>query len=141
MIIKKDIVTLDKVKKLKNGAIINRFSHIVKGSFIGADVMIGSFNYIAGVVGDRCRIQNYVSVWKGVIIDEDCFIGPNVAFTNSKYPMTSRQIDVTRIHKGCIVGANSTILPVEINKCAMIGAGSLIIGNVPKLVTIKGVWK
>ena len=37
-------------------------------------------------IGNRCKIQNSVSVYSGVTIEDDVFVGPNVAFTNDKVP-------------------------------------------------------
>ena len=38
------------------------------------------------VIGDNCKIQNNVSIYKGVTIESDVFIGPSVTFTNDLYP-------------------------------------------------------
>lgn len=101
---------------------------------IGSNVNIGQGCYIAGMIGDNCRIGNNVSVWSGVIIEKNVFIAPNVCFTNVKNPRATRKQEYveTRIEEGVTIGANSTILcGITIGKGAMIGAGSVVTKDVP----------
>ncbi|WP_322798917.1 DapH/DapD/GlmU-related protein, partial [Thermoflexus sp.] len=54
----------------------------------GANCIIGKGVYIdtGVVIGDNVKIQNYASVYRGVMIEEGVFIGPHVCFTNDLLP-------------------------------------------------------
>ena len=70
--------------------------------------------------------QNNVSIYNGVVLGDDVFIGPSVVFTNDKYPdvkiWDENLILKTLINDGVSIGANSTILPgIEIGKNTLIG--------------------
>ena len=41
---------------------------------------------IGAQIGNNVKIQNFVSVYKGVTIEDDVFIGPSATFTNDLYP-------------------------------------------------------
>ncbi len=110
--------------------------HIRENVIIGENCVISKSVYLdAGVsIGNRVKIQNAVSVYKGILLEDDVYIGPNATFTNDMYPRAvSRdwQVIPTILRKGCSIGANATILcGVEINKYAMIAAGSVVTENV-----------
>lgn len=112
------------------------FSHIVRGAKVGKDCNIGENVYIESqvILGDRVTIKNGVQIWNGITIEDDVFIGPNVTFTNDKYPR-SRNSDFhllkTQVMKGASIGANSTLLPgITIGSYAIIGAGSVVTKSV-----------
>ena len=94
-------------------------------------------------IGNNVKIQNLVSIYHGVHVEDGVFIGPHVCFTNDNNP---RAIDAsgklkgnddwvvspTYVKKGASIGANSTILPgITIGKYALIGAGSVVTKDVP----------
>jgi acetyltransferase-like isoleucine patch superfamily enzyme len=74
-------------------------------------------------------------LWDGITIEDDAFIGPNVTFTNDKYPRSKQYPEAfqrTIIKKGASIGAASVILGgVTIGEKAMIGAGSVVTKNIP----------
>jgi len=103
---------------------------------IGRNCRIESFVYIEeGVtVGDNCKIKPHVYIPTGVIIEDQVFLGPNVTFTNDKYPHVKGDWKLlkTIVGSGASVGAHSVILPgVRIGRSAMVGAGSVVISDVP----------
>lgn len=103
---------------------------------IGKNCKIDSFVYVEEgvVIGDRCKIRPFVFIPTGVVIEDDVFVGPNVTFTNDKYPEVSGewQLLKTWVKKGASIGANSTILPgVTIGIGALVGAGSVVTNDVP----------
>ena len=55
---------------------------------IGKNSKIDSYVYIEEdvVIGDNCKIRPFVFIPTGVIIEDNVFIGPNVTFTNDRYP-------------------------------------------------------
>jgi UDP-2-acetamido-3-amino-2,3-dideoxy-glucuronate N-acetyltransferase len=129
---------------LESGARIWHFCHVMSGARIGKDAMLGQGCFVAaGVsIGDRSRLQNHVSVFEGVEIDEDVFIGPSVVFTNVERPRAflKQEYGRTLVRRGATIGANATILPgVEIGEYAFVGAGALVRENVPKHALVVGV--
>ncbi|MHC1569761.1 MAG: acyltransferase [Candidatus Syntropharchaeales archaeon] len=121
------------------------FVHVREGSRIGANCIIGKSTYIDKdvVIGNRVKIQNFVSVYKGVVIEDEVFIGPSVTFTNDLYPRTSTWSDdrliSTVVKQGASIGANSTVIcGVTIGEYAMIGAGSVVTKDVPPFALAYG---
>jgi len=55
---------------------------------IGRNCKIDAFVYVEEgvVIGDYCKIRPFVFIPTGVTIEDDVFVGPNVSFTNDKYP-------------------------------------------------------
>ena len=110
---------------------------------IGKNCKIEPFVYIEGgvVIGDNCKIKPFVFIPTGVTIERDVFIGPNVAFTNDKYPRVRGDWKLlqTRVKRGASIGANSVILPgVTIGEKALVGAGSVITSDVPDNAVLAG---
>ncbi|MBN2350560.1 MAG: N-acetyltransferase [Bacteroidales bacterium] len=113
-----------------------QFTVILEGAEIGNDCNINSHCFIENKVkiGNRVTVKCGNYLWDGIYIEDDVFIGPNVTFTNDKYPRSKQEFQVysTRILKGATIGAASTILGgVQIGQYAMIGAGSLVTKNIP----------
>jgi acetyltransferase-like isoleucine patch superfamily enzyme len=124
-------------EKIGEGTKIWQFCVVLPEAQIGKDCNICSHVFIENdvVVGDRVTIKCGVQLWDGITIEDDAFIGPNVTFTNDRYPPSDnfpQKIERTKVGKGASIGANATILPgVEIGSGAMIGAGSVVTRNVP----------
>lgn len=120
------------------------FTHVLEGATIGSDCNICEQVFIESgvVIGDRVTIKNGVQIWEGVQVEDDVFIGPNVTFSNDKYPKSrnsSFQILTTILRKGCSIGANATILPgITIGKKAVVGAGAVVTRSVADGVTVLG---
>jgi UDP-2-acetamido-3-amino-2,3-dideoxy-glucuronate N-acetyltransferase len=120
-------------------------AQIRQGAKIGDCCIIGKGVYIdSGVqVGNNVKIQNYVSIYHGVTIADGVFIGPHVCFTNDIYPRAINpdgslksdddwQISKTLVQYGAAIGANTTIrCGLTIGSWAMIGAGSVVTGDIP----------
>ena len=110
---------------------------------IGKNCKIDAFVYVEEgvVIGDYCKIRPFVFIPTGVTIEDDVFVGPNVSFTNDKYPRVKGEWKLlrTRIKKGASIGANSVILPgVTVGEDALVGAGSVVTKNVPSGVIVAG---
>lgn len=120
------------------------FVHILPGATIGADCNICDFVFIENdvIIGDRVTIKSGVQLWDGVRLDDDVFIGPNVTFTNDKFPRSKqypKQYPTINVKKGASIGANATILPnIVIGEKAMIGAGSVVTKDVPSNAVVVG---
>ena len=122
------------------------------GCTIGAETKIGSFVEIqkGAFIGARCKISSHSFVCEGVTIEDSVFIGHGVMFTNDAHPRAVNkdgslqdshdwQVIETRVKKHASIGSGATILPgVTIGERAMIGAGSVVIKDVPDNVTVVG---
>jgi UDP-2-acetamido-3-amino-2,3-dideoxy-glucuronate N-acetyltransferase len=110
---------------------------------VGKNCKIDAFVYAEeGVtVGDNCKIRPFVFIPTGVTIEDNVFVGPNVTFTNDKYPKVRGEWNLlrTRIKKGASIGAGAVILPgVTIGESAIIGAGSVVTKDVASNTVVAG---
>jgi acetyltransferase-like isoleucine patch superfamily enzyme len=111
---------------------------------IGNDCIIGKGVYVgAGVkIGSGVKIQNFATVYQGVTVEDDVFIGPHVVFTNDMYPRAFSgewEIIPTLVRRGASIGANSTIIcGITIGTYSMIGAGSVVTRDVPPQALVLG---
>src|SRR5262245_42240186 len=115
------------------------------GSRIGRHCNIRQYVVISPQVsiGDNVKIQNNVSVYTGVQLEDDVFCGPSMVFTNVTNPRShvSRKDEyrVTLVKKGASIGANSTIVCGHtIGVYAFIGAGAVVTRDVPDYAMILG---
>jgi UDP-2-acetamido-3-amino-2,3-dideoxy-glucuronate N-acetyltransferase len=114
-----------------------QFSIILKNAKIGKNCNISSHTFIENdvLIGDNVTVKCGVYLWDGIKIENRAFIGPNVTFTNDKYPRSKQypqKFQTILIKAGASIGANATILGgVYIGEKAMIGAGSVVTKNVP----------
>ncbi len=121
------------------------FTHLMPTCRVGQRCNIGQNVFIDNntVIGDGVKIQNNVSVYNGVIIEDDVFLGPSMVFTNVINPRShierKNEFRKTLVRKGATIGANATILcGIEIGKYAMIGAGAVVVKNVPPYAIVTG---
>lgn len=129
------------IARVHKTARVWHFCHIDDSAIIGKACSIGQGCYVAGVIGDGCRLQNHVSIWKGVTLGKDVFVGPGATFTNVKLPRaeTKQAFLETKVADGATIGANATILPgITIGKKAIVGAGAVVTKNVPDFAMVYG---
>jgi acetyltransferase-like isoleucine patch superfamily enzyme len=111
---------------------------------IGDDVSVGTLSVIEHHVeiGHRVRIHSQVFIPEYSILEEACWIGPNVVLTNAKFPMSpdaKKNLRGPVIRRRAKVGANVTILPgVVIGEDALVGAGSVVSRDVPAGAVVVG---
>ena len=110
---------------------------------IGKNCKIHAFVYVEEgvVIGDNCKIRPFVFIPTGVTIENNVLIGPNVTFTNDKYPKVEGEwiLLKTKVKSGASLGANCVILPgVTVGKEALVGAGSVVTKNVPDRAIVAG---
>jgi len=126
------------------GSRVWQFAIVLPGARIGAEVNICSHCFIENdvVVGDRVTVKSGVQLWDGISIEDDAFIGPNVTFTNDRYPRSKvydQPFDRTVVKKGASIGGGAVILPgVTIGEGAMVGAGAVVTRSVPPNTTVVG---
>jgi acetyltransferase-like isoleucine patch superfamily enzyme len=113
-------------------------------NIIGDDVSIGSGSVVEHHVriGSGVRLHSNVFVPEFSVLEDNCWIGPNVVVTNAKYPQSPRCRDElvgAHIESGAKIGANVTLLPgVRIGRDALIGAGSVVTKDVPPGAVVVG---
>ena len=142
---------VDKTARIGSGTTIWHFSQIMHDAVLGKDCVIGNGVFIDRkvVIGNNVKIMNKALIYRGVRIEDDCFIGPAACFINDKNPRSCKTRDITSpewtIGKGASIGAGSLILcDVNVGKYALVGAGAvvtkdvedhgLVIGNPARLV-------
>ena len=130
---------------LAPGVRIWHFCHVMDGARIGAGSQLGHGCFVGrGVrIGARVRIQNHVSLFEGVELEDDVFVGPSAAFTNVKNPRAhvSRRAEFrgTLVRRGATIGANATILPgLELGEYCFVGAGAVVTHDVPAYALVVG---
>ena len=94
-------------------------------------------------MGARCRIQSHTSVWAGVTLEEDVFVGPSVVFTNVKRPraafVRAPDWDETHVGRGATLGAGCVLVaPIRVGELAMVGAGAVVTRDVPAHAIVVG---
>jgi acetyltransferase-like isoleucine patch superfamily enzyme len=116
------------------------------GSKVGAFVEIQK----GATIGKNCKISSHTFVCEGVHIQDNCFIGHGVMFTNDLFPRAtnadgSSQTDAdwklveTFIEQGVSIGSNATIIcGVTIGEHALIGAGAVVTRDVPPYSIVVG---
>lgn len=120
------------------------FAHVLPKAQIGSDCNVCDHVFIENdvTVGDRVTIKCGVQLWDGVDVEDDVFIGPNVTFTNDRFPRSKQYPEKflrTRIRRGASLGANATILPgLTVGPKAMVGAGAVVTKDVPANAIVKG---
>jgi UDP-2-acetamido-3-amino-2,3-dideoxy-glucuronate N-acetyltransferase len=129
-----------------NQAQIRERARIGSGCIIGKNVYV-DFDV---VIGDRVKVQNNVSLFHGVTVEDGVFVGPHVCFTNDRVPRAVNvdgsakadddwEVSPILVRRGAALGANSTILPgVTIGPWAMIGAGSVVTRDVAAYELVAG---
>jgi len=111
---------------------------------IGNNVSIGTLSVVEHHVsiGDGVRIHSQVFIPEFSVLEEECWVGPNVVITNAKYPQSpdaKKELKGALIRRNAIVGANATLLPgVIIGEYALIGAGSLVTKDVARNAVVAG---
>ena len=126
------------------GSRVWQFVVILANARIGRDCNICSHCLIESdvIIGDRVTVKSGVQIWNGLRIANDVFIGPNVSFSNDKFPKSgNRDFDCmeTVVDEGASIGAGATILPgIHIGANAVVGAGAVVTKNVPAGATVVG---
>jgi acetyltransferase-like isoleucine patch superfamily enzyme len=111
---------------------------------IGDDVSVGTLSVIEHHVriGNAVRIHSQVFIPEYSVLEDEAWLGPNVVLTNAKYPQfpgVKENLKGPIIRKRAKIGANSTILPgVTIGENALVGAGSVVVHDVPDGAVVAG---
>jgi acetyltransferase-like isoleucine patch superfamily enzyme len=131
-------------KKIGDGTRIWAFCNVLEGASIGRDCNICDRCFIENEVeiGDRVTVKCGVSLYDGLKLEDDVFVGPDVSFANDPRPRSRARpasYPPTRIRRGASLGAGAVILPgVTIGRYAMVGAASLVTRDVPDHALVYG---
>ena len=111
---------------------------------IGDNVSLGSHTIVEHhvTIGNNVRLHSNVFVPEFSVLEDDCWLGPNVVLTNARYPRSKNvktQLRGVTIKRGAKIGANATLLPgVVIGKDALVGAGAVVTRDVPAGAVVVG---
>lgn len=138
---------IDDEVDIGEGTKIWHFCHIQSGARIGKNCSFGQNVNISNNVkiGNGVKVQNNVSIYEGVELEDYVFCGPSCVFTNdltprAKYPKGNANYKQTIVEKGATIGANATVVcGHKIGKWALIGAGAVVVSNVPAYALMLGV--
>lgn len=147
----------DTLKKIAPDVILGKDVKIydfvnLYGCRIGDFSKIGTFVEIqkGSTIGKNCKISSHTFICEGVTIEDDVFVGHSVTFINDKYPRATNgdgglQTEAdwtcvpTKVGKGVSIGSGSTLLcGITVGPNAIIGAGSVVVHDVPENVIVAG---
>ena len=131
-------------KKIGSNTSVWQHTVILSNASIGENCNINCHCFIENdvLIGDNVTIKSGVYLWDGIEIGNNVFVGPNVTFTNDKYPKSKIYPDgfqKTKINDFASIGAGSIILGgIEVGQYALIAAGALVTNNVPDHAIVLG---
>ncbi len=123
---------VEQTARIGDGTKVWHFVHVREDAEIGRECVLGYSVYVGkGVkIGNRVKLENRATLYQGVKIEDDVFVGPHVTFTNDLYPRshsTDWKIVPTLVKKGASIGAGTVVIcGLTIGEYAMIGAGSIV---------------
>ncbi len=122
------------------------------GCRIGDNTQIGTFVEIQknAIVGKYCKISSHTFICEGCTIENGVFVGHGVMFINDRYPratidgqlQSEKDWRVVPIHieQGASIGSGAVIMcGVKVGKNAMVGAGAVVVHDVPDNAVVAGV--
>jgi UDP-2-acetamido-3-amino-2,3-dideoxy-glucuronate N-acetyltransferase len=122
------------------------------GCKVGDGSRIGAFVEIqkGAVIGQRCKISSHTFVCEGVTIEDECFIGHGVMFTNDRFPRATNPdgsaqsdadwaLELTHVKRRASIGSGATIVcGITIGEGALIAAGAVVTRDVPDFAVVAG---
>jgi len=128
-----------------DGTRVWHWVHICAGARIGTNCSFGQGVFVGNVsIGDGVKVQNHVSIYDGVTIEDEVFCGPSMVFTNVHNPRShivrKHEYRQTLVKRRASLGANCTVVcGVTIGTCAFVGAGAVVTRDVPAYALMAGV--
>jgi acetyltransferase-like isoleucine patch superfamily enzyme len=137
--------------KLGKDVRLSKFINLY-GCEVGDNSKIGAFVEIQrnASVGRNCKISSHTFICEGVVIEDEVFVGHNVAFINDSFPRATSEggqlqteqdwkVEPTLVKRRASIGSGSTILSkVTIGENALVGAGSVVTKDVPENAVVAG---
>lgn len=127
-----------------NDTTVWQYAVILSKATIGSNCNINCHTFIENevVIGNFVTVKSGVYLWDGITVEDNVFIGPNVTFTNDRFPRSKQypeQFQQTLIKTGASLGAASVILGgLTIGSYALIGAGAVVTKHVPDYAMVYG---
>jgi UDP-2-acetamido-3-amino-2,3-dideoxy-glucuronate N-acetyltransferase len=141
-----ETAVIDEGAEIGEGTKIWHFCHVMGGAKIGRDCSFGQNVVVHSttVVGDGVKVQNNVSLYDAVVLEDDVFCGPSMVFTNVINPRShtprKHEYMTTLVKRGASIGANATVVCGNtIGEHAFIGAASLVTRDVPAHALMFGI--
>ncbi|HEX4439336.1 MAG TPA: acyltransferase [Thermoanaerobaculia bacterium] len=131
-------------RSIGDGTRIWAFVNILAGARVGRDCNVCDRCFVENdvVLGDRVTVKCGVSLYDGLAIENDVFVGPDVVFANDPRPRSGQHLKEyprTRIREGASLGAGAIVLPgITVGRFAMVGAGALLTRDVPDFALVYG---
>jgi acetyltransferase-like isoleucine patch superfamily enzyme len=146
-----DPLRIVKDVRLGKNVVLRDFVNLY-GCTIGDNCRIGTFVEIQknAVLGKNIKVSSHTFICEGITIEDEVFIGHNVSFINDKYPRATNSNGIlqteedwelvpTTVKRGATIGTGCTILcGVVIGENAMVGAGSVVVRDVPANAVVAG---
>ena len=137
---------VDEPVEIGAGTKIWHFCHVMSGAVIGRHCSLGQNVFIAARtrIGDNAKIQNNVSIYDCVELEDDVFCGPSMVFTNVINPRSavSRKDEFmsTLVRRGATIGANATVIcGSTLGRYCFVAAGAVVRHDVPDFALVVGV--
>ena len=144
---------VDATATVGRGSRIWHLAQLCGGAHLGVRCVVGRGAYIGPdvSVGDHTKIQNYALVYAPARLGDGVSVGPGVVLTNDLHP---RAVDPSGAPKdssswtpvgvsvltGASLGARSVcVAPVTVGRWAMVGAGAVVVDDVPDFALVVGV--
>ena len=131
--------------KLGRRVIVGDGACIRERCVIGDDVVVGHGSLVENdtTVGARTKIQALAYVTAYSTLEEDVFIAPCVVTTNDNFMgRTEKRHELIKgptIRRGARVGGGAVLCPgIEIGEEAFVGAGAVVIRDVPARAVVVG---
>ena len=111
---------------------------------IGRGVSIGTNSVVEHhvTIGNGVRIHSQAFIPEYSVLEDGCWIGPNVVLTNARHPLCPKAKECLKgptIRRGAKIGANATLLPdITVGENALVGAGSVVVEDVPDGTVVAG---
>jgi UDP-2-acetamido-3-amino-2,3-dideoxy-glucuronate N-acetyltransferase len=140
-----ETAVIDEGCQIGKGSRIWHFTHIMTGAVLGENCNLGQNVLVSSdcILGNNVKVQNNVSIYTGVICEDDVFLGPSMVFTNVLNPRSAvirkDEYIKTLVQKGATIGANATIICGNtLGAFCFIGAGAVVTRDVPPYALIVG---
>ncbi len=155
---------MSEMRELPGGALVHESSYVDEGATVGRGTRIWHFCHVAAgaEIGEGCslgqnvvvmprvrlggnvKVQNNVSLYEGVICEDDVFLGPSMVFTNVVTPRShvsrKSEFQTTLVRRGATIGANATIVcGITLGAYALVGAGAVVTRDVRAHALVAGV--
>jgi UDP-2-acetamido-3-amino-2,3-dideoxy-glucuronate N-acetyltransferase len=143
---------VDERAQIGTGTVVWHLAQVREEAVLGEGCIIGRGAYIGtGVrIGRNCKVQNAALVYEPAVLEDGVFVGPAAVFTNDQFPRSVspngdlkgadgwHPVGVT-VKEGASIGAAAVcVAPVTVGRWAMVGAGSVVVRDVPDFALVVG---